>query len=485
MVYLQFSFGLRCHHYNRTACRHGFEDCNSIEECSSKENFHCYVLWNNATNSTMFIEYKGCFITSDLACQSQNECIDKGDLKNQSWLYCCCEGDLCNNDFSWKPTPKPPTLNVTSSSNDDDVKSYMIYVVFPVSLVIVLLVMMLLKRRKISYFNKKIPSSDLRPQSPPSPIPAKSRSISLIEVKARGKFGAVWKATDIKELVAVKIMAPQEKQSWMTEQEIYKLPLMNHENILRFIAAERRGDVQVTEYWLITEFHELGSLHDFLKHNTVTWEQLSRIAFTIARGLAHLHEEIPSEKIECYKPAVAHRDFKSSNVLLKSDLSACIADFGLALIFKPSRSCGDTHGQVGTRRYMAPEILEGAINFSRDSFLRIDMYACGLVLWELLSRCSSHQGTVTDFKLPFEKEVGQHPTLEDIQEVVVHKKMRPVIEKSWREHSGLNVLCDTVEELWDHDAEARVSACCVMERMSIQCQSIPSLSPTTPLMYEV
>lgn len=47
--------------------------------------------------------------------------------------------------------------------------------------------------------------------------------------------------------------------------------------------------------------------------------------------------------------------------------------------------------QVGTRRYMAPEILEGAINFSRDSFLRIDMYACGLVLWELLSRCSSHQ----------------------------------------------------------------------------------------------
>lgn len=49
---------------------------------------------------------------------------------------------------------------------------------------------------------------------------------------------------------------------------------------------------------------------------------------------------------------------------------------------------------------------------------------------------------------------------------------------------GLNVLCDTVEELWDHDAEARVSACCVMERMSLQCQSIPVLPPSTPLMYE-
>ena len=89
------------------------------------------------------------------------------------------------------------------------------------------------------------------------------------------------------------------------------------------------------------------------------------------------------------KPAIAHRDFKSKNVLIRSDMTACIADFGLALIFEPGKSCGDTHGQVGTRRYMAPEVLEGAINFSRDAFLRIDMYACGLVLWELASRCTS------------------------------------------------------------------------------------------------
>lgn len=47
--------------------------------------------------------------------------------------------------------------------------------------------------------------------------------------------------------------------------------------------------------------------------------------------------------------------------------------------------------QVGTRRYMAPEVLEGAINFSRDAFLRIDMYACGLVLWELATRCTAQE----------------------------------------------------------------------------------------------
>lgn len=41
---------------------------------------------------------------------------------------------------------------------------------------------------------------------------------------------------------------------------------------------------------------------------------------------------------------------------------------------------------------MAPEVLEGAINFQRDAFLRIDMYALGLVLWELASRCKAADG---------------------------------------------------------------------------------------------
>ena len=41
---------------------------------------------------------------------------------------------------------------------------------------------------------------------------------------------------------------------------------------------------------------------------------------------------------------------------------------------------------------MAPEVLEGAINIQRDAFLRIDMYALGLVLWELAARCKAADG---------------------------------------------------------------------------------------------
>ena len=89
-----------------------------------------------------------------------------------------------------------------------------------------------------------------------------------------------------------------------------------------------------------------GSLCDFLKHNTVTWTELCKIAYSMSCGLAHLHEELPHKGTLDMKPAVAHRDFKSKNVLIKNDMTACIGDFGLALIFEPGKSCGDTHGQV-------------------------------------------------------------------------------------------------------------------------------------------
>lgn len=153
----------------------------------------------------------------------------------------------------------------------------------------------------------------------------------------------------------------------------------------------------------------------------------------------HLHEEVPAKNGMKAKPSIAHRDFKSKNVLLKSNLTVCIADFGLALVFEPGKSCGDTHGQVGTRRYMAPEVLEGAINFTPDAFLRIDMYACGLVLWELVSRCTVQDGPIAEYRLPFEEEVGQHPSLEDMQESVVQRKVRPTIPQTWRNHP---VSCD-------------------------------------------
>lgn len=168
------------------------------------------------------------------------------------------------------------------------------------------------------------------------------KPVQLSELRAHGRFGQVWKGTMSTEIIAVKIFPLKEKLSWMSEQEIYKLPHMKHENILRFIAAEKRDD----KLWLISQFHDHGSLCDYLKGHTLTWIEMLKIGETMAKGLAYLHDDIPSVGIIEAKPSIAHRDFKSKNVLLKSDLTACIADFGLALKFDAGKNAGETHGLV-------------------------------------------------------------------------------------------------------------------------------------------
>ena len=197
----------------------------------------------------------------------------------------------------------------------------------------------------VIYRIQQVPTLEPLPLPQPSPNLG-LRPIQLLEIKARGRFGAVWKAQLRNDVVAVKVFPGQDRQSWQTEQEIFKLAHMDHQDVLHYIGVEKRGDNLQAEFWLITAYHEKGSLCDYLKANVVSWPEMCRIAESMARGLMHLHEEIPPNKVEGYKPAVAHRDFKSKNVLLKSDMSACIADFGLALIFHPGKPCGDTHGQV-------------------------------------------------------------------------------------------------------------------------------------------
>ncbi|XP_015120962.1 activin receptor type-2A [Diachasma alloeum] len=468
-----------CEFYNANLCGKSATECPKREECpppSPGKRNHCYVLWqHNNVTKTSTLKMKGCFFDSK-ECYDKVQCVENNIDRMKQMFFCCCDGNMCNDNYKWDP--KPVDKNIINGDSEADQNPDLIFMttVLSVSLSISILTIVLFllychyKRKQFSHDNHPSPLElILQEQSSPN---LDLRSIQLVEMKTRGRFAAVWRAEFKNETVAVKIFPNKGKQSWQTEQEIFRLPHMHHEDILHFIGSERNHDDLKTEFWLVTVYHEKGSLYDYLKANVVTWSETCKIAESIARGLMHLHEEIPADKVHGQKPVVAHRDFKSTNVLLKADMRACIADFGLALVFHPDKLCGDTHGQVGTRRYMAPEVLEGAINFTRDSFLRIDIYACALVLWELASRCAAHDGLIGEYTLPFEEEIGMHPTLMDMQEIVVHNKVRPLILESWRKHSGLLALCDTIEECWDHDAEARLSASCVTERISGLSQSL-------------
>ena len=86
----------------------------------------------------------------------------------------------------------------------------------------------------------------------------------------------------------------------------------------------------------------LGSLSDYLRVHELSTRELFNIISTMAKGLAFLHSDkniYDPHRIN--KPAIAHRDFKSKNVLLKQDsnglLSAVISDFGLGPVHDNSK----------------------------------------------------------------------------------------------------------------------------------------------------
>lgn len=161
--------------------------------------------------------------------------------------------------------------------------------------------------------------------------------IELDVLVGKGRFAEVYKAklkqgSSVSEeqgfeTVAIKIFPYEEYASWKNEKDIFSDADLRHENVLHFLTAEERK-VQ-RQYWLITAYQPRGNLQEYLSHHIISWHDLWLLGSSLARGVAHLH----SDHTPCgrYKVAIAHRDIKSSNILVKSDLTCCLCDFGLAL----------------------------------------------------------------------------------------------------------------------------------------------------------
>ncbi|XDV33590.1 hypothetical protein PO909_003955, partial [Leuciscus waleckii] len=292
--------------------------------------------------------------------------------------------------------------------------------------------------------------------------------IQLDSSVGKGRFAEVFRAklkhaSQSFQTVAVKIFPYEEYASWKTEWDIYSDAELRHENVLLFLTAEDRKTAR--QYWLITAYQERGNLQDFLSQHVIGWDELCRLGSSLARGVAHLH----SDRTPCgrAKVAIVHRDLKSPNVLVKPDLTCCLCDFGLSLRLDTYTSPEElaNSGQVGTARYMAPEVLESRMDLENiESFKQADVYSMALVLWEIVSRCSA-TGDVREYEPPFGR-LKEHPCVESMKDDVIRDRLRPEIPASWSNHMGIHLLSSTIEECWDHDPEARLTAQCVVERFS-------------------
>ncbi|KAM4029028.1 TGF-beta receptor type-1 isoform 2-T2 [Anomaloglossus baeobatrachus] len=236
-----------------------------------------------------------------------------------------------------------------------------------------------------------------------------ARTIVLQESIGKGRFGEVWRGKWRGEEVAVKIFSSREERSWFREAEIYQTVMLRHENILGFIAADNKG-----------------------------------------------------------KPAIAHRDLKSKNILVKKNGTCCIADLGLAVRHDSATDTIDIapNHRVGTKRYMAPEVLDDSINMKHfESFKRADIYAMGLVFWEIARRCSIG-GIHEDYQLPYYDLVPSDPSVEEMRKVVCDQKLRPNIPNRWQSCEALRVMAKIMRECWYANGAARLTALRIKKTLS-------------------
>ena len=143
--------------------------------------------------------------------------------------------------------------------------------------------------------------------------------------------------------------------------------------------------MDMNKYYLLIELSFNGSLRDVLRSRMLNDEnELIFLCKEISNGLAYLHHDFPS--IKASHPPIAHRDLKSDNILYVNNERVVLCDFAMSLKLDQNQNYPNEQQQIGTPRYMSPELLSGIIGYETNALLKCDVYALGIIFWEILSR---------------------------------------------------------------------------------------------------
>ncbi|XP_057303824.1 TGF-beta receptor type-1-like [Hydractinia symbiolongicarpus] len=481
---------LTCYCNNKNGSGQSHRRCTN-NKCFLKEDGFCYIMRKNGKSGTTFTE-KGCL-----------SFVDNGLNKNKDNYMSCDNEMMCNMNLVLNNS-FPSSRNVTETNLPTTLKSTKHFTTFHITLLVVLPFMigvsmmiawLVCKYRKKgrnagvdrSLLLHTVPASEERFRKNEIDIDKLdllefsstgsgmglpvlvqktiAGEINLTRRIGQGAFGFVyhglWRGQD----VAVKVFSSTEESSWSREVKIYHTPMLRHENVLGFIAADSKDTGTVTQQWIITDYHSNGSLFDFLQDNTLDITMLHKMLLSIVNGVLHLHTEI----IGTFgKPAMAHRDIKTKNILVKQNFTCCIADLGLTVMYSSDKKHTDKPEgtKTGTRRYQAPELLNNTLDqLGFQVCRRADIYALGLCLWEICRR-TKIDGKVEEYQLPYFDAVQPDPSSEEMIQVVCVEKRRPHFSEHWKKHESMRILMKTMTECWYHEGSARLTALRIMKDLS-------------------
>ena len=217
-------------------------------------------------------------------------------------------------------------------------------------------------------------------QPPSFPPIADFEPISLLGC---GGMGAVYVARQISlgRDVAVKVV-PENVSDTPLPDEARTVAQLHHPNIVQVFSAGVDSDCA----WFAMELVKGESAE---RHVFASVEDVARLGASVAEALAYAH-----------RCGILHRDVKPSNVFIGEDGSAKLGDFGLACLAAESVT-----DKSGTKRYMAPEVLNGG-----EATEASDQYALGVTLRELVSRATHDMTPTPDFDAILSKATAPDPS---------------------------------------------------------------------------